>query len=112
LSAGACLQPTVQIGSNAVGGVAVPEFRHPAAFAAAVAAQVPAAVDVAAVQTNIVVLDTGAVPAAQVAAEAKDRGVVVSALGPRMLRAVTHLDVGAEEARTAGEVVGSILVDA
>jgi threonine aldolase len=88
------------------------DHRAAAVFAAAVADQVPVAVDVAAVQTNIVVLDTGAVPAAQVAAEAKDRGVVVSALGPRMLRAVTHLDVGAEEARTAGEVVGSILVDA
>ena len=66
----------------------------------------------AAVQTNIVVLNTGAVPAAQVAAAAKDQGVWVSALGPRMLRAVTHLDVTVDEARTAGEVVGSILTDA
>ena len=63
----------------------------------------------AAVQTNIVVLDTGAVPAAQVAAAAKDEGVWVSALGPRMLRAVTHLGVSVDDARTAGEVVGSIL---
>ena len=62
----------------------------------------------AAVQTNIVVLNTGAVPAAQVAAAAKDRGVWVSALGPRMLRAVTHLGVAVEEARTAGEVVGRL----
>ena len=61
----------------------------------------------AAVQTNIVVLNTGAVPAAQVAAAAKDQGVWVSALGPRMLRAVTHLDVAVEDARTAGEVVGA-----
>ena len=83
-----------------------------AAFAAAVAAQVPSSVEVPAVQTNIVVLDTGAVPAARVAAAAKDRGVWVSALGPRMLRAVTHLDVSVEDARTAGEVLGSILVDA
>ena len=86
--------------------------RAAAAFAAAVADRAPSVVDVAAVQTNIVVLDTGAVPAAQVAAAAKDQGVWVSALGPRMLRAVTHLDVVVEEARTAGEVVGSILVDA
>ena len=56
--------------------------------------------------------NTGDVPAAQVAAAAKDEGVWVSALGPRMLRAVTHLDVGVDDARTAGEVVGSILVDA
>ena len=88
------------------------DHRAAAAFAAAVAARVPAVVDVAAVQTNIVVLDTGDAPAAQVAGAAKDRGVLVSALGPRMLRAVTHLDVSVEEARTAGDVVGSILVDA
>jgi threonine aldolase len=82
-----------------------------AAFAAAVAEQVPAAVDVTGVQTNIVVLNTGALPAAQVAAAAMDRGVWVSALGPRMLRAVTHLGVGIEDARTAGEVVGTMLAD-
>ena len=80
-----------------------------AAFAAAVAEQAPSAVDVAGVQTNIVVLDTGDVPAAQVAAAAKDQGVWVSALGPRMVRAVTHLGVGVDEAQTAGKVVGALL---
>jgi threonine aldolase len=83
-----------------------------AAFAAAVHDQVPSAVDAAAVQTNIVVLDTGDLPAARVATAAKDQGVWVSALGPRMLRAVTHLGVGVEDARTAGEVVGRVLADA
>lgn len=83
-----------------------------AAFAAAVGDLAPSAVDRAGVQTNIVVLDTGDVPAAQVAASAKDQGVWVSALGPRMVRAVTHLGVGVDEAQTAGGVVGSILVDA
>ena len=78
-------------------------------FAGAVAAQAPAAVDPAGVETNIVVLDTGEQPAAQVAAAAKEQGAWVSALGPRMVRAVTHLDVSAEEAGTAGEVVGRIL---
>jgi hypothetical protein len=29
-----------------------------------------------------------------------------------MLRAVTHLGVGVEDARTAGDVVGTILADA
>jgi len=47
--------------------------------------------DPATVETNIVVLD---VPAAgAVAAKAREEGVLVSALGPRMLRLVTHLDV-------------------
>ena len=57
------------------------------------AEQAPPAVDPAAVQTNIVVLDTGDVPAAEIAAAALEEAVWVSALGPRMLRAVTHLGV-------------------
>jgi threonine aldolase len=80
-----------------------------AAFAAAVAASAHDAVDPAAVQTNIVVLDTGAVPAVRVAEAAKEQGVWVSALGPRMLRAVTHLDVTADQAAAAGATVGGIL---
>ena len=69
----------------------------------------PSAVDPAAVQTNIVVLDTGAVPAAAVARQAAEQGVVVSALGPRMLRAVTHLDVSVADGKEAGAVVGDLL---
>ncbi|WP_375476201.1 threonine aldolase family protein [uncultured Jatrophihabitans sp.] len=47
--------------------------------------------DPASVETNIVVLD---VPdAAAVAGAAAEQGVLVSALGPRFLRLVTHLDV-------------------
>jgi threonine aldolase len=47
--------------------------------------------DPAAVPTNIVVLDVA--DAASVAARAAAEGVLVSALGPRFLRLVTHLDV-------------------
>jgi threonine aldolase len=47
--------------------------------------------DPAGIETNIVVLD---VPeAAAVAAKAREQDVLVSALGPRFLRLVTHLDV-------------------
>ena len=80
-----------------------------AAFAAAVAASVPTAVDPARVQTNIVVLDTGELAAAEVAAASLAADVWVSALGPRMLRAVTHLGVTVDQARAAGEVVGRVL---
>jgi threonine aldolase len=80
-----------------------------AAFAAAVAASAPTAVDPARVQTNIVVLDTGDLAAAEVAAASLAADVWVSALGPRMLRAVTHLGVTVDEARAAGEVVGRVL---
>ncbi|MBA8794336.1 threonine aldolase [Friedmanniella endophytica] len=80
-----------------------------AAFATAVAERAPHAVDPAAVQTNIVVLDTGAVPAAQVAQAALAQGVAVSALGPRLVRAVTHLDVAHDDCVRAGEVVGGLI---
>jgi threonine aldolase len=79
------------------------------AFAAAVAERAPDAVDPEAVPTNIVVLDTGAVPAATVARQAVEQGVVVSALGPRMIRAVTHLDVTVADGKEAGAVVGDLL---
>jgi threonine aldolase len=48
-------------------------------------------VDPASVETNIVVLDVA--DAAAVARDAAEHGVLVSALGPRVLRLVTHLDV-------------------
>jgi threonine aldolase len=47
--------------------------------------------DPAGVDTNIVVLDVQA--AAAVSAKAAEQGVLVSALGPRFLRLVTHLDI-------------------
>jgi threonine aldolase len=59
------------------------------ARAARLAAELGA--DPAACPTNIVVLN---VPdAAAVAAAAREQGVIISALGPRFLRMVTHLDV-------------------
>jgi threonine aldolase len=78
-------------------------------FAETVAACVPAAVEPDAVETNVVVIDTGAMPAAPIAAAAAERGVRVSALGPFMIRAVTHLDVTAEDCELAGELVGKLL---
>jgi threonine aldolase len=80
-------------------------------LAEAVAEHVPAAVDLDALETNIVVLDTGKHPAAPLAAAAAEQGVLVSALGPHMLRAVTHLDVTADACAEAGRVLGKLLVD-
>ena len=57
--------------------------------------------------TNIVVVD---VPdAASVVASAREQGVIVSAVGPRALRVVTHLDVSAEQAKTAADVLAQLL---
>ena len=79
------------------------------AFAAAVAEGSPAAVKVESVATNIVVLDTGDLPATAAAQAAAEQGVLVSALGRHMVRAVTHLDVTHEQSVRAGAVVGAVL---
>ena len=78
-------------------------------FAAAVVERAPSAVDLATVETNVVMVDTGPQPAATVAAAAARSGVGVSALGPHLVRAVTHLDVTVAECAEGGRVVGDLL---
>lgn len=60
-------------------------------------------------ETNIVVIGTERKRPAQVVAEAAEQGVAVSALGPKMVRAVTHLGVNVDNCRRAGQVLGAIL---
>ncbi|HJQ41739.1 MAG TPA: GntG family PLP-dependent aldolase [Jatrophihabitantaceae bacterium] len=59
------------------------------------------------VDTNIVVLDVR--DAAAVAAAAAEDGVLVSALGPRFLRLVTHLDVDDDGIDHAVKVLGPLV---
>jgi threonine aldolase len=59
--------------------------------------------DVSNVHTNIVVLDVA--DAAAVAGAARDQGVHVSALGPRFLRLVTHLDIDDDDVDRAIDVL-------
>jgi threonine aldolase len=59
-------------------------------------------------ETNIVVLT---VPdAAAVAVAAREQGVLVSALGPTLLRLVTHLDVGDADVERAGTVLRPLVL--
>jgi threonine aldolase len=74
-----------------------------------VAERAAAAVELDSVETNIVVLDTGTRPAAEIAAAAQQQGVRVAALGPRMIRAVSHLGVTRNQCVTAGGVLGDLL---
>lgn len=60
-------------------------------------------VDPSSVQTNIVLVGTTELDAAQVAERAKAHGVLLNAVGRRTLRAVTHLDVRAADVRRAAE---------
>jgi threonine aldolase len=66
--------------------------------------------DLATVQTNIIVfrLAPNAPDAATLVERARERGVLVSAFGPRTVRAVTHLDVSLQDCVRAGEVLVSI----
>lgn len=70
--------------------------------------------DLATVQTNIVVfrLAPDLPDAATIVARAKGAGVLISALGPRLVRAVTHLDVSPDDcARATGLLAAAITRD-
>ena len=70
--------------------------------------------DLATVQTNIVVARLGseAPDAAAVVARARDGGVLIVALGPRTIRAVTHLDVSRDQVERAADVVVAAVASA
>jgi threonine aldolase len=59
--------------------------------------------DPATVQTNILVFRAAEAP--RVVQRAREQGVLVSAFSPRMIRAVTHLDVTRAECARAAEVL-------
>ncbi len=65
--------------------------------------------DLATVQTNIVVFELAAEPglpdAPAFVASCRDRGVLLNAFGPRVVRAVTHLDVDTDACRRAAELM-------
>jgi threonine aldolase len=66
--------------------------------------------DLATVQTNIVVfrVSDGTPDAAAIVARAREKGVLLFAFGPRTLRAVTHLDVTREQCGRAGAILAEI----
>jgi threonine aldolase len=66
--------------------------------------------DLATVQTNIIIFrTTPPAPAATVVVDqAKKQGVLLSAFGPRTIRATTHLNVDAADCRFAGEVLTNL----
>lgn len=68
--------------------------------------------DRATVQTNIVVfslVERRGVPDANAFVErCRERGVLLNAFGPRTVRAVTHLDVSADDCRAAAKVMRAV----
>ena len=68
--------------------------------------------DLGTVQTNIVVFGLverkGVPDAATFVERCRERGVLLNPLGPRTVRAVTHLDVTAEDCRAAAKVMRAV----
>jgi len=80
-------------------------------ISARLAASARVVLDEQTVQTNIVIfsLAPGAPDAAAVVAAARAHGVLVVAFGPRIVRAVTHLDVTRAQCQHAAEVILDVI---
>jgi len=81
-------------------------------FARRLAAGAAVQLDLATVQTNIVVFHlpvTLPIDAPTLAAQARERGMLVNAFGPRTVRAVTHLDVTQAQCERAAAVLVELL---
>ena len=82
------------------------------ALAEALAAKAPVLLDLATVQTNIVVFhlpDSVSVDAPGLSALSRARGVLINAFGPRTVRVATHLDVTREQCVRAASVLAELL---
>jgi threonine aldolase len=68
-------------------------------------------VDLGRIETNIVLFDVSqqSRPASEVVAALKKRDVLINAVGPTTYRAVTHLDVSADDIDRAAEVFSVVL---
>jgi len=84
---------------------------HARVLAEALAACPAVVIDLATVQTNIVVfqLAVHAPDAATLVARARERGVLLNAFAARTVRAVTHLDVSGEQVARAAAVLRELL---
>jgi len=87
------------------------DHRHARALAELLSASPAVRLDLATVQTNIVVfhLHADAPDGATLVARAREQGVLLNAFANRTVRAVTHLDVSAAQVARAGEVLRELL---
>ena len=87
------------------------DHAHARLLAERVAALPGVRLDLATVQSNIVIweMTEDAPDAATIVGKAKTAGVLISALGVRTVRAVTHMDVSGEQCRQAAEVLAEIV---
>ena len=87
------------------------DHAHARSLGEAIAGCAAVDIELASVQTNIVIfrLRPGAPDAPALVARARERGVLVSAFAARTVRAVTHMDVSGEQVRRAGQVLAELL---
>jgi threonine aldolase len=87
------------------------DHAHARLFAEHVAGLPGIRLDLATVQSNIVIWEmaAGAPDAATIVAKAKAAGVLISALAIRTVRAVTHMDVSREQCQRAGDVLAAVI---
>lgn len=87
------------------------DHRHARSLAEVLSSCPTVQIDLASVQTNIVIFELrpGAVDAAGLVARARERGVMLAAFAARTVRAVTHRDVSAEQVARAAQVLRELL---
>jgi threonine aldolase len=87
------------------------DHRNARTLAEALAELPSVQLDLATVQSNIVILRLGgdAPDAATLVARARERGVLLNAFAPRLVRAVTHLDVDHAQVERAAGILQSLL---
>ena len=80
-------------------------------LANAISAVAPKIIDPTTVETNIVGLDITSlkITASDLSAQLKEKGVLASALGPKYLRLVTHLDLTDGDIETVNQVLPALL---
>jgi threonine aldolase len=79
------------------------------AIADTIAEFAPDAVAPDEVETNIVYVGTGDLEVGELLGELSQEGILAGAMGPHLLRLVTHLDVDAEGCRRAAEIIAKRL---
>jgi threonine aldolase len=81
------------------------------AIAVAVASIAPKTINPEHVQTNIVGLDLDSITisASELSAQLKEKGILASALGPKYLRLVTHLDITDSDIEKVNSILPQLL---
>ena len=90
------------------------DHKRAKSIANAIYAVAPKLIDPATVDTNIVGLDLSSlkIAANELSAQLREKGVLASALGPKYLRLVTHLDLRDGDIETVNQVLPQLLQSA